>query len=303
MNNRFFFCRALWPKVLTAVCALTAIAASASELEKIREAKVMVIAHRDASLPFSYLDANKMPIGYSVDLCTKLVDAVRRHLKLPTLEVRYLSVTPATRIAAITDKKASMECGSTTNNAERRQLVDFTIAHYVSSARLIVQTASKTQILRDLAGKVVTSTAGTTPLKTLARLNEEQGLKLKIIEAKDHAEAFNKIADGSAAAFAMDDVLLYGMRANAANPLDYAIIGKPMTVEPYAMMLPKGDAAFKKVVDDEMRRIILSGEITGLYNKWFQTPIPPKGINLDLPMPFMLKESFKYPSDKVGDLN
>lgn len=280
-----------------------ATATSAGELEKIRRAKAIVIAHRDASLPFSYLDENKLPIGYSIDLCTKIVDAVRKHLKLPLLEVKYLSVTPANRIAAITDNKASLECGSTTNNAERRRLVDYTIAHYVSTSRLLVKTSSKMQNLTDLTGKVVTSTAGTTPLKTLIRLNEERGLKLKIIESKDHTEAFKKVADGSAAAFAMDDVLLYGIRANAPDPLDYVIIGKPMTVEPYAIMLPKGDAAFKKVVDDEMRRIILSGEITGLYKKWFQTAIPPKGINLNLPMPFMLKESFKFPSDKVGELD
>ena len=288
--------------VLVGIGTLTTHAANASQLEKIRIEKTIVIAHREASLPFSYLDANKVPVGYSMDLCAKIVEAVRKHLKLVNLDTKYLPVTPANRIAAITDNKASLECGSTTNNVERRLLVDYTIAHYVSSARLIVKTASKIQTLSDLNSKTVTSTAGTTPLKTLVRLNEEQSLKLKIIEAKDHAEAFSKVVDNSAAAFAMDDVLLYGIRASAANPLDYAVVGKSMTVEPYAIMLPKGDAAFKKIVDDEMRRIILSGEINTLYKKWFQSPIPPKGINLDLPMPFMLRESFKYPSDKVGDL-
>jgi ABC-type amino acid transport substrate-binding protein len=285
-----------------ALAALITPVAHAAELNKIAGAKAIVVAHRETSLPFSYLDANKAPIGYSMDLCAKVVEAVRKHLKLATLEVKYLPVTSSTRIPAITEGKASLECGSTTNNAERRLLVDYTIAHFVSSSRLLVKTASKIDKLSDLNGKTVVSTAGTSNLKTLARLNEEQSLKLKIIEAKDHAESFAKVSDGTAAAFAMDDVLLFGLRANSANPADYAVIGKPMTIEPYAIMLPKGDAAFKKVVDDEMRRIILSGEVNALYKKWFQSPIPPKGITLDLPMPFMLKESFKYPSDKVGDL-
>ncbi|MGE0329773.1 MAG: amino acid ABC transporter substrate-binding protein [Ramlibacter sp.] len=272
------------------------------ELSRIRDAREIVLAHRDASIPFSYLDERRQPIGYSMDLCMKLVDAVRRELKLPTLAVRHLAVTSATRIPAIAEGRASLECGSTTNNAERRRRVDYTIAHFISAARFAVRTRSGIQTLEDLTGKTVVSTRGTTNIKTLQAVSEERLLKMKIIEADDHAAAFALVAAGRADAFAMDDVLLYGLRANAAQPQDYAVIGKPMTIEPYAVMLPKGQPAFKKVIDDEMRRLIFTGELQQLYQKWFMSPIPPRGINLELPMSFMLKESFKFPSDKVGDL-
>ena len=146
------------------------------------------------------------------------------------------------------------------------------------------------------------STRGSTNLKTLERINAERALRMKIAEAADHAEAFGMVQQRKADAFAMDDVLLFGLRANSSEPEAFKVIGKPMTIEPYAIMLPKGDAAFKRVVDTEVRRIILSGEINAIYRKWFEQPIPPKGINLNLPMPFMLKDSFKFPSDKVADL-
>jgi len=300
---------ALWcaPLALGLALGLAATAAKASnpandELTRIRDAREIVLAHRDASIPFSYLDDRRQPIGYSMDLCMKLVDAVRRELKLPTLAVRHLAVTSATRIPAIAEGRASLECGSTTNNAERRRRVDYTIAHFISAARFAVRTRSGIQSLEDLTGKTVVSTRGTTNIKTLQAVSEERLLKMKIIEADDHAAAFAMVAAGKADAFAMDDVLLYGLRANAAQPQDYAVIGKPMTIEPYAVMLPKGQPAFKKVIDDEMRRLIFTGELQQLYQKWFMSPIPPRGINLELPMSFMLKESFKFPSDKVGDL-
>lgn len=296
---------ALWCATLALGLAATAAQAAnpaTDELARIRDAREIVLAHRDASIPFSYLDDRKQPIGYSMDLCMKLVDAVRRELKLPTLAVRHLAVTSATRIPAIAEGRASLECGSTTNNAERRRRVDYTIAHFISAARFAVRTRSGIQSLEDLTGKTVVSTRGTTNIKTLQAVSEERLLKMKIIEADDHAAAFALVAAGKADAFAMDDVLLYGLRANAAQPQDFSVIGKPMTIEPYAVMLPKGQPAFKKVIDDEMRRLIFTGELQQLYQKWFMSPIPPRGINLELPMSFMLKESFKFPSDKVGDL-
>lgn len=161
---------------------------------------------------------------------------------------------------------------------------------------------SKIERLEDLEGKLVVSTRGSTNLKTLERINAERALKMKVLEAADHGEAFSQVAQKKADAFAMDDVLLFGLRANSSEPQAFKVIGKPMTIEPYAIMLPKGDAAFKRVVDAEVRRIILSGEINVIYRKWFEQAIPPKGINLNLPMPFMLKDSFKFPSDKVADL-
>jgi glutamate/aspartate transport system substrate-binding protein len=276
--------------------------AHAGQLENIRESREITIAHRDASIPFSYLDDQKRPIGYAVDLCKKIVLAVEKELKISGIAVRYLAVSSATRIPAIVEGKAAMECGSTTNSAERRKLVDYTIAHFISTSKFLVRTDSGIEKLEDLSSKTVASTKGTTMIKTLQRVDTDSLLKLNIIEAQDHAEAVSMVIKKAADAFAMDDVLLYGLRANSAQPETLKIIGKPMSIEPYAIMLPKGDTEFKKIVDAEMRRIIQSGEIYALYSKWFEKPIPPKNANLALPMPYLLKDSFKYPSDKVADL-
>ena len=281
---------------------LTAMSAGADTLDTIRASGEITLAHRNASIPFSYVDADGRPMGYAVDLCLKLAEAIKRELKMNKLNVKYLLVTPDKRLSAISEGQATLECGSTTNNAERRKVVDFTIPHFISMARLLVRTDARIDALPQLAGRTVVSTKGTTPLDRLRRTNDDNSLNMKIVEAQDHAQAFAMVAGGQAAAFAMDDVLLFGLRANAPKPEDFQVIGKPMTIEPYAIMLPKGDAALKKVVDQEMRRIIQSGEINAIYAKWFTQPIPPKGINLALPMQHMLKDSFKYPSDKVGDL-
>ncbi len=290
-------------KTLYALCCISlSTAGHAGQLDIIRETRSVTIAHREASIPFSYFDNNKQAVGYAIDLCKKIVIAIERELKIQNLQVIYLPVTSASRISSIVQGKATMECGSTTNTAERRKQVDYTIAHFISSARFLVQADSGIERIEDLTGKTVTSTKGTTNIKTLERLSSERLLKLSILEAQDHSEAFNLVANKKVTAFAMDDVLLYGLRANADKPEAFKIIGKPMSIEPYAIMLPKGDTAFKKLVDTEVRRIIISGEINTIYRKWFEQPIPPKGINLALPMPYILRDSFKYPSDKVADI-
>jgi len=274
----------------------------AATLDKIRAAQEIVVAHRNASVPFSYLDAGGRPIGYSMDICLKLVDAVRRELAMPALPMRLLLVTSANRIATIAEGKAALECGSTTNTAERRRQVAFTIPHFISAARLLVRADSGFSSLDSLAGRTVAVTAGTTTVPTLRRQNAEHDLRLNIVEAPDHANAFAGVEAGKVDAFALDDVLLYGLRANSARPQLYAVVGKALSIEPYAVMLPPADSAFKKVIDTEMRRLIASGEIQQIYRRWFQQAIPPKGINLELPMPAMLRDSFRFPSDKVGDL-
>jgi ABC-type amino acid transport substrate-binding protein len=288
--------------VFAVVLLLSSSMTLAGQLEKIRETREITIAHRDASIPFSYIDDQKRPIGYAVELCQKIVTALERELRIPSIKINYLAVSSASRIPAIVEGKAALECGSTTNNAERRKQVDYTIAHFISGSKFLVRADSGIDKLEDLMGKTVTSTKGTTIIKTLQRIDSERLLKLKIIEAQDHAEAVAMVASKKADAFAMDDVLLYGLRANSAQPETFKIIGKAMTIEPYAIMLPKGDVAFKKVVDTEMRRIIQSGEIYPLYRKWFEQGIPPKNVNLALPLPYLLRDSFKYPSDKVADL-
>lgn len=278
-------------------------AAFAQQLDRIRATGRIVIAHREASIPFSYLDGNGKPTGYAVELCQRIAQGIQKELRLPALELEYLAVTPATRLDVIARGQASMECGSTTNTAERRQRVDYTIAHFIASARFMVRASSGIERVEQLAGRTVVSTRGTTNITSLRRLNDEQLLRMRIVEATDHAQAFEMVARQHADAFAMDDVLLYGLRARSAQPHQFAIVGRPFTIEPYAIMLPKADRAFKAMVDAQMRALIYSGELARLYRKWFQEPIAPGGIVLDLPMSAMLRESLRYPSDKVGDLS
>lgn len=206
-------------------------------MDTIRDSRSITIAHRGTSIAFSYLDDQNRPIGYAMDLCIKIVTAIERELKIPALQVKFLPVTSSTRIPSITEGKAAMECGSTTNTLERRKLVGYTIARFVSSARFLVRGDSGIDKLEDLTGETVTSTKGSTNIKTLERVDAERPLKLKIVEAQDHAEAFSMVASKKADAFAMDDVLLFCLRANSTTPEAFKVIGKPMTIEPYAIML------------------------------------------------------------------
>lgn len=293
--------------------ALTAGAAPASAqapaaapppptLAKIRDAGVVTLAHREASIPFSYLDQNKRPIGYAMDLCMRVVEALRRDLKMPSLRAEYLAVTAANRIAAIKDGKADLECGSTTNNAARRRDVAFTVTHYFAGAKLLVRTDSGITRLTDLRGKTVVSTRGTSPLAAL-RAAEEKGIigGARILEGKDHDEAFAMLERGDAHAFAMDDILLYSFRANAKEPKLWSVVGEFISVEPLAIMLRRDDPEFKKYVDTVLSRAMIDGDVKALYNKWFLSPIPPKGVNLGIPLSPLMRDQLNFPSDKVGD--
>jgi ABC-type amino acid transport substrate-binding protein len=280
---------------------MEAALASTPVLDRIRNTGVITIAHRESSIPFSYLDNQKQPIGYAVEICQKLANAVQKRLKLPTLKVNYLLVTPADRIEVIATGKADLECGSTTNNAERRKQVSFTIPHFFAAARMLVRTGAGIRSIDDLRGKRVVSTKGSTPLKLAIAQNEARVLRMTIIEGKDHAESMSLIEKGSADAFVMDDILLYGLRASSPQPSRYEIVGDPLTVEPYGIMINKEDADYKKIIDTELSKLILDGEIEKLYDKWFLRPIPPKGVILNAPMSQFLRSSFRFPTDSVGN--
>lgn len=286
--------------MLLALPAPPARAASNSVVLRIQQTGAIRIAHRESSVPFSFVVDGK-PVGYAVDLCLKVAETLRTQLKLPQLRVEWVPVTPATRIPAIVDGKADLECGSTTNNRERRDLVAFTIPHYIAGSRMLVKADSGIRRWSDLRGKTVVSTTGTTPLAMLRKMDESGAMGWKVVEAKDHAEAFGMVEAGRADAFVMDDVLLFGLRANAKQPASLAVTGDLLTIEPYAIMLSKHDAEFKKIVDKALVSSIYDQETQRLYRKWFLSPIPPNGITLDIPMSYLLRDSFKFPSDKVAD--
>jgi len=281
------------------LAALAATSGAQTVLERVTAGGNLVIAHRESSIPFSYLDENKKPVGYAVDLCLKIAEAVRQKTGAKAMQVEFLMVTPANRIAMVESGKADLECGSTTNNAERREKVAFTIPHFITGARLLVRADSPVQRIEELEGKKLVSTKGTTPLKAVEQTNRSHLLRIDILSAPDHGKAVEMVESGEVEAFVMDDVLLYGLAANRPKASALKVVGKFLTTEPLAIMLPKGDPAFKKLVDNEMRRLIASKDINPIYDKWFLKPIPPKNTALNMPVSYLLKDFWKYPTDIV----
>ena len=215
------------------------------------------------------------------------------------MKVEFLMVTPANRMAMIEQGKADMECGSTTNNAQRRQSVAFTVPHFITGARLLVKAESTVNGLEDLKGKKLVSTKGTSPMAVAMQANKQRLLGITILEAPDHAKALEMVEKGEADAFVMDDVLLNGLAAARPNPRALKVVGKFLTTEPLAIMLPKADTAFKKLVDEEMKRIITSREINPIYEKWFLQAIPPNATNLNMPISYLLRDFWKYPTADI----
>jgi glutamate/aspartate transport system substrate-binding protein len=290
---------------VVAAFALAAAQPAASQeltgtLKKIKDTGSITLGHRDTSIPFSYYDDKQQVVGYAMDLCMKIVDAIKTELKMPKIDVKLNPVTSATRIPLMANGTIDLECGSTTNNLERQKQVAFTITHFVTANRYVAKKASNIKTLNDLKGKTVVSTSGTTNIKWATEANAQRNLGMSIVAGKDHAESFLMVDTGRAAAFFMDDILLYSLVANAKNPGDWAIGNEAYTVEPYGIMMRRDDPAFKKVVDAEMTRIMKSGDINAIYEKWFLKPVPPKGINLNVPMSPQFKKVVANPTDS-GD--
>ena len=299
-------CRRLVSVGLITLCALLLVGppANAQEgtLKKIKETGVITLGHRDASIPFSYFDDKQAAIGYALDLCGKIVDAVKTELKMPNLQVKLNPVTSATRIPLMANGTIDLECGSTTNNLERQKQVSFTITHFVTANRFVSKKASNLKDLNDLKGKTVVSTSGTTNIKQITEINGQKNLGITILPAKDHAEAFLMVETGRAAAFVMDDILLFSLVASSKTPAEWTISAEALSVEPYGIMLRKDDPSFKKVVDGAMTAVYKSGEINRIYGKWFMSPVPPKGVNLNVPMSDVFKHVVAKPTDS-GDPN
>ena len=285
--------------VLLATAALTGTA-SAQTLDKIKSTGTITIGHRDVSIPFSYYDDKQQVVGYAIDICMRIVDAIKANLKLAKLDVKYNPVTSATRIPLMANGTIDLECGSTTNNLDRQKQVAFTITHFVTANRYVAKKASNVKTLGDLKGKTIVSTSGTTNIRWATEENVKQKLGMNIIATKDHAEAFLTVDTGRAVAFFMDDILLYSLVASSRNPGDWMVGSEAYTVEPYGIMLRRDDPAFKKVVDDAVRNLYKTGQINPIYEKWFLKPVPPKGINLNVPMSAEFKKVVANPTDS-GD--
>jgi glutamate/aspartate transport system substrate-binding protein len=293
-------------KLIVAAIALSVAghAAVAEELtgtlEKIRSTGIITIGHRESSIPFSYYDKNEKVVGYGMDLCNVVADAVKAKLGLEKLEIKLVPITPSLRIPAILSGKIDLACETMTNNLEREKVVAFSSTFFVAANRFVSKVAANLHTLDDLKGRTVVSTIGSTNLKQISELNEQRHLGLTIVAVKDNFESFRMLESDRAAAHVMDDILLYGTVANSAAPADYVVSDEALSVEPYGIMLPPDDPAFKKVADDALAAIYRSGEINKIYAKWFLSPIPPNGVNLNVPMSAALKRAIANPTDS-GD--
>jgi glutamate/aspartate transport system substrate-binding protein len=285
---------------LLAFCAMPVAAQESPTLKKIKDTGTITIGHRDSSIPFSYYDDKQNVVGYALDICMKVVDSIKAELKMPNLQVKLNPVTSATRIPLIANGTVDLECGSTTNNLERQNQVAFTNTYFLTANRFVSKKANNLKAVADLKGKTVVSTSGTTNLKQITEMNGAQNMGMSILTAKDHAEAFLMVETDRANAFFMDDILLYSLVANSKSPADYVISADALSVEPYGAMMRKDDPVFKKLVDTATANLYKSGQINALYTKWFLSPIPPKGVNLNVPMSDALKKAFANPTDS-GD--
>ena len=267
-------------------------------LDKVKASGSIALAYRESSIPFSYLGGEGQPIGFGWEICNKIVDQVKKSTGRADLKISTQSVTSQNRIPLLINGTIDIECGSTTNNSERAKQVDFAINYFYTGTRFLVKTDSGIKSVADLKGKKVVSTTGTTNFQILRKLNVDQNIGFDLIAAKDHAESTLLVIQGRADAFGMDDILLYGNRASALNPSELNVVGDSIQVEPYAIMIRKEDPTFKKFVDDTLATMMKNGEFETLYKKWFQSPIPPKGINLNAPMSKELRDNLKALSDK-----
>lgn len=292
INKRFL------PLVLA--CTFIAAPALADEtLKKIKDSGTIALGHRESSIPFSYYDDKQQVIGYSHEIMLKAVDAIKAELKLPAIQTKLVPVTSQNRIPLVQNGTVDIECGSTTNNTERQKQVAFSNTIFVIGTRLMAKTDSGIKDFPDLAGKNVVTTAGTTSERLLRKLNEDKKLNMNIISAKDHGESFLTLETGRAVAFMMDDALLYGEMAKAKKASDWMVVGTPQSREAYGCMMRKDDPAFKAVVDKAIAKVMSSGEAEKIYAKWFMSPVPPKGLNLNFPLSDDMKALFKNPNDKA----
>jgi len=283
---------------LTLVSVAAHAQALSGTLQKAKETGAITVGYRESSIPFSYLDNTGKPIGYAMDLCAKITDAVKAELKTPDLKVNYSPVTSSNRIPLLENGTIDLECGSTTNSVARQKQVAFGPTYFVINVSAAVKKDSGIDRFEQLKGKTIVTTSGTTSVPLLKKYAKAEDADFKEIYGKDHAESFLLMADGRAVAFVMDDILLAGQIANSKDPSAYRILPGSLRSEPYSMMLRKNDPQFKALVDKTIDGVMTSGEIHKIYAKWFTSAIPPKGITLNFPENEANKEAFAHPNDK-----
>ncbi len=285
--------------IATPLNTAPALAQESATLKKIKDSASITLGHRESSIPFSYYDEKQQVIGYSHELMLKVVDDVKTNLKLNKLDIKLMPVTSANRITLIQNGTVDIECGSTTNNLERQKQVSFSTTIFVIGTKLMTKKDSGIRDFADLAGKNAVTTAGTTSERLLRKMNEEKQMKMNIISAKDHGESFLTLETGRAVAFMMDDALLFGEMAKAKRASDWIVTGTAQSKEAYGCMVRKDDPEFKKMVDAALTRVMTSGEAEKIYTKWFLNPIPPKGLNLNMPLSDEMRIAYKMPNDKA----
>ncbi|CDG16980.1 amino acid ABC transporter substrate-binding protein [Xenorhabdus doucetiae] len=291
-------------KLMLTMMLLSAVGAAHAQeltgtLKKIKENGVIVVGHRESSVPFSYYDNQQNVVGYSQDYSNLIVEAVKKKLDMPNLQVKLIPITSQNRIPLLQNGTFDFECGSTTNNLERQKQAAFSNTIFAVGTRLLTKKDSGVKGFDDLAGKNVVVTSGTTSEILLNKLNDEKQMKMRIISAKDHGDSFRTLESGRAVAFMMDDALLAGERAKAKKPDQWTIVGKPQSEEAYGCMLRKNDPQFKTLIDDVIVKVQTSGEAEKMFDHWFKEPIPPKNLNLNFSMSDEMRALFKAPNDKA----
>ena len=284
--------------LITMGLAALPLISSAQTLKKVADSNKITVSYREASVPFSYLTDSTKAVGFSVELTEAIVADVRKAVNKPNLEVVTMPVTSQNRIPLLVNGTYDLECGSTTNNSIRAKDVTFAVNHFYTGTRLLAKKTSGIKNYADLARKTVSSTTGTTNAQVIRKYSADKNLDMSLILGKDHDDSLLMVESDRAVAFAMDDILLFGLMANSKTPAALEVVGEPLQVEPYACMLRKDDPEFKKLVDGTITRLMQSGDFNKLYTKWFMSPIPPKGVNLNLPMSEQLKTNIKTPSDQ-----
>lgn len=267
-------------------------------LAKVKESAEIRLGHREVSIPFSYLDDQQKPVGFAMDLCAKVVEAVKAELKLPALQVRMQPIQLSNQIPLIQNGTIDIVCGPATNTLERQKIVSFSNTFFISSIRAVVRKDGPIKTYEDMAGKQVAFTSASTSIGLMAAREQDRKFQVTKVLSADHAASFLTLTSGRTEAFVMDDILLASLVASSTNPGNWRIIDEPLRVEPYGLILRKDDPQFKALVDRTLADLHRSGEFARLYGKWFTSPIPPKGLNLNFPMSSALKEALDKPNDR-----